>query len=188
MNGDDLDLDNVLDNYLTQLQTDVPGQPGAAAGMPGMMPDGLAGLGGAGLAGMAGMMQGGLPAGLLNPAGLYGGLQPSMLGLQAQQAAIICDGDDGECGAWDLDYYAQTARGNRAGDRIDQERHVVVDQRQPHPAAARLSAGRQELDRQIARLANRGHVGEKFGDFPALILLQILEIAGKDVGQEGVLE
>ena len=30
-------------------------------------------------------------------------------------------------------------RGDRRGDRIDQERHVVVDDRQPHPAAAARS-------------------------------------------------
>lgn len=82
---DDLDLDNVLDNYLTQLGQNDAG----AAAMAGMMPDGLAGLGGAGMGGMSGMMgmQGGMPAGLLNPAALYGGLPPNMLGMQ--QAAAM---------------------------------------------------------------------------------------------------
>lgn len=77
---DDLDLDKVLDNYLTQLGQNDAG----AAAMAGMMPDGLAGLGGAGMGGMSGMMgmQGGMPAGLLNPAALYGGLPPNMLGMQ----------------------------------------------------------------------------------------------------------
>eukprot|EP00775_Hariotina_reticulata_P012515 gene12515-12649_t len=53
---EDLDLDNVLDNYLTQLHSDVPGNNAAVqGGGMGLMPDGLNGLGGANLAGMAGL-------------------------------------------------------------------------------------------------------------------------------------
>ena len=36
----------------------------------------------------------------------------------------------------------QVARGDRVGDRVDQERHVVVDDRDPHPPPAGLAAGR----------------------------------------------
>lgn len=29
--------------------------------------------------------------------------------MRASEALIFCDGDDGDCGAWELDYYAQNA-------------------------------------------------------------------------------
>jgi hypothetical protein len=29
--------------------------------------------------------------------------------MRASEALLHCDGEDGFCGAWDLDYYAQTA-------------------------------------------------------------------------------
>jgi hypothetical protein len=29
--------------------------------------------------------------------------------MRADTPLLYCDGDDGDCGAWDLDYYAQTA-------------------------------------------------------------------------------
>ena len=41
----------------------------------------------------------------------------------------------------------QLAGGDRVGDGIDQERHVVVDDPDPHPSPAGLAAGR--FDRQL---------------------------------------
>lgn len=92
---EDLDLDNVLDNYLTQLHGDVPAS--AAAGMQApagsmqMMSDGLTGLGAAnmgamaGLVGMQGMLNQGMYAGMPGlqgmagmPMGLAGMQQPNM--------------------------------------------------------------------------------------------------------------
>ena len=50
--------------------------------------------------------------------------------------------------------------GDRIGDRVHQERHVVVDDRQAHAAAARLAAGRFEADGQLAAAA----LSRDFGD------------------------
>ena len=57
----------------------------------------------------------------------------------------------------------QLARGDRVGDRIDQERHVVVDDADPHPAVAGLAAGGFDRERELAALAVRGDLGEEFG-------------------------
>ena len=45
------------------------------------------------------------------------------------------------------------ARANRTGDRIDQERHVVIDDCKMHPAVPGLAPARGKLDRDVARLA-----------------------------------
>lgn len=97
---EDLDLDNVLDNYLTQLHGDAPagaaaGMQASTAGMP-MMADGLAALGGGNLGGMAGLvgmqgmlnhgMYGGM-AGLQGMAGMGMGMQQNNLAAAAAAAA-----------------------------------------------------------------------------------------------------
>ena len=55
-----------------------------------------------------------------------------------------------------------------AGHRIDQERHVVVDDRDPHPPVADLAAGRGEVDRDVARLAAGDDPGDQRGRFAAV--------------------
>ncbi|KAI8468794.1 MAG: hypothetical protein J3K34DRAFT_470571 [Monoraphidium minutum] len=77
MQGDDLDLDNVLDNYLVQLQGGMPGG-GMAGGMGGVPGGGMAGMAGAaGLGGMGGMDLAGLGGAGMNQMALagMGGLQ-----------------------------------------------------------------------------------------------------------------
>jgi hypothetical protein len=57
----------------------------------------------------------------------------------------------------------QSVRGDRRGDRIDKERHVVVNQRDPHETP--LVAGRGNHDGRFARFAHRGgfeHEGSGF--------------------------
>ena len=58
----------------------------------------------------------------------------------------------------------QLPRGDGVGDRIDQERHVVVDDADAHPAIARFAAGRLDRQREFAALAALGgDLGEEFG-------------------------
>ena len=49
----------------------------------------------------------------------------------------------------------QAARGERVGDRIDQERHVVIDDSDPHPAMAERPAERFEPDQGDCPAARR---------------------------------
>ena len=72
----------------------------------------------------------------------------------------------------------QLARGDRIGDRIDQERHVVVDDADPHPPPAGLAAGRFDRERDFAALPPRRDRGEEVGRF-ALVL------AGRSPGFAG---
>eukprot|EP00878_Enallax_costatus_P001368 GHUV01001517.1.p1 GENE.GHUV01001517.1~~GHUV01001517.1.p1 ORF type:complete len:589 (+),score=216.95 GHUV01001517.1:638-2404(+) len=87
---EDLDLDNVLDNYLTQLHGDVPASAAAGMQAPGagmqMMGDGLAGLSTANFGGMAGLVG---MQGMLNQ-GMYGGMagMPNMAGMQMGLAGL----------------------------------------------------------------------------------------------------
>lgn len=87
---EDLDLDNVLDNYLTQLHGDVPGSAAGGMQAPGagmqMMGDGLAGLNAANIGGMAGLVG---MQGMLNQ-GMYGGMtgMPNMAGMQMGMAGL----------------------------------------------------------------------------------------------------
>ena len=57
----------------------------------------------------------------------------------------------------------QLAAGDRVGDRIDQERHVVVDDADPHPPPAGFAAGRLDRQRDLALAAAAGDLGEEFG-------------------------
>ena len=59
----------------------------------------------------------------------------------------------------------QLARRDRIGDGIDQERHVVVDDADAHPAIAGLAAGGFDRQRKLAALAAGGDLGEEFRGF-----------------------
>ena len=64
---------------------------------------------------------------------------------------------------------------------FDQERHVVVDDADPHPAIAGLAAGRFDRQRKFAALARRGDLGEEFGGLALGFAAQSLGFAGKRV-------
>ena len=51
--------------------------------------------------------------------------------------------------------------GDGVGDAVDQERHVVVDDAQPHPPPAGLAAGRFEADRDLALAPLGGDLGDE---------------------------
>ena len=52
-------------------------------------------------------------------------------------------------------------RGDGVGDRIDQERHVVVDDADPHPPPARFAAGRFDRKRDFAACAGARDLGQE---------------------------
>ena len=79
----------------------------------------------------------------------------------------------------------EAARGDRAGDRIDQERHVVIDDADPHPPLAEPRAGRFEPDQRDARLALAGAVGDEGGGGAAILRAEIVELAGKGAAAQG---
>src|SRR3546814_13643721 len=71
-------------------------------------------------------------------------------------------------------------RVDRRCDRIEQERHVVIDDREPHPARARRVA-RQRLDREprLARLASFGGRRDERGRFLLLGFAEGVKLGGK---------
>ncbi|KAF6254507.1 hypothetical protein COO60DRAFT_1703290 [Scenedesmus sp. NREL 46B-D3] len=127
---EDVDLDNVLDNYLTQLHGDVPGSAGVQVQAPGMMmPDGLVGLGGqmggmGGLLGMQGMGQAGLFAGMQGMPGLAGmqgmGGMPGIQQIDMAAAAAAAAGAGGSGGGRTSGGKGKAggARGRRPGDKV----------------------------------------------------------------------
>jgi len=75
----------------------------------------------------------------------------------------------------------ELVRGDRVGDGVDQERHVVVDDRHPHPALARLAAGRLDLQRQLAPLPLRRDLGEELRRLALRLPIEIVGFAGQCV-------
>jgi hypothetical protein len=77
----------------------------------------------------------------------------------AQQLAVLVaiDADDRVKQPMDR----QLPLGNGVGHRIDQERHVVVDHADAHPAPAGLAADRLNGERQLAAAALLGDLGEE---------------------------
>ena len=75
-------------------------------------------------------------------------------------------------------------RGDRVGDRIHQERHVVVDDADAHPAMAGLAAGRLDRDLELARLAPRRDLGEELGRFALSFSRQAMGLAGQGVARQ----
>ena len=75
----------------------------------------------------------------------------------------------------------QLPGGDRIGDRIHQERHVVVDDADAHAALARLAAGRFDGQCELAGFPLRGDLGEEFGGGPLGLAPKALGFAGKRV-------
>jgi hypothetical protein len=89
----------------------------------------------------------------------------------------------------------QAAGGDRLGDGIDQEGHVVVDDADPHPPLAEPRAGGFDPHEGAAGLAAVGAAGDEGGGGAAILGPELLELpwqgagaerAGKAVDQAGV--
>uniref|UniRef100_A0A383VF89 BZIP domain-containing protein n=1 Tax=Tetradesmus obliquus TaxID=3088 RepID=A0A383VF89_TETOB len=147
---EDVDLDNVLDNYLTQLHGDVPASGGVQGQAPGMMmPDGLAGLGGQ-MGGMGGLlgMQGGM-----GQAGMFAGMQGmqgmgGLAGLQGmggmpgmQMAAAGMDGSGGGRTSGDKGK-AGGPRGRRASEKVASK--AAADDSDAQSSDGSASSGEQK--------------------------------------------
>ena len=78
----------------------------------------------------------------------------------------------------------EAARGDRAGDAVDQERHVLVDRDQPHPPAPGFAAGRFDLDRGRALAPDGGGGGDELGGFAQLLPVQAFGLAGKRIARQ----
>jgi hypothetical protein len=80
----------------------------------------------------------------------------------------------------------EAARGERVGDRIDQERHVVVDDADPHPAVAEHSAQRFEPDQGEAGRTARGAGGEELGGGEPVLVGEADDLARQGAVDEGM--
>ena len=67
------------------------------------------------------------------------------------------------------------------GDGVDQERHVVVDDADAHPAVAGLAADGFDRQRKLARLAARGEGGEEFRGITFGFAAEALGLPGERV-------
>jgi hypothetical protein len=73
----------------------------------------------------------------------------------------------------------QSAPGDRACDRIDQEGHVVIGDADPHPPLAEPCACGFEADQSDAGRAARGAGGDELGGRAAILGAEIVELAGQ---------
>ena len=73
----------------------------------------------------------------------------------------------------------QAAPGDRAGDRIDQEGHVVIGDADPHPPLAELGADRFEPDEGDAVRPPVGAAGDELGRRRRVLVGEIGELAGQ---------
>ena len=73
----------------------------------------------------------------------------------------------------------QAARGDRAGDRIDQEGHVVIDDADPHPALAELAAERFQPDQRDAGRPALGAAGDEARRPRGILVGEVVELAGQ---------
>ena len=74
---------------------------------------------------------------------------------------------------------AELAAIELVGDRIDQEGHVVVDQRDPHEAAGGAFAQRLDRDTGLAGLARIGGAAKERGGGSDRRLIKSLALAGQ---------
>ena len=71
--------------------------------------------------------------------------------------------------------------GDHVGDRIDEERHVVVDDPDPHTAAPGLSSGRLDLEGDVAALPACGDLGKEFRGFPLSFARQAVGLSRQGI-------
>jgi hypothetical protein len=82
----------------------------------------------------------------------------------------------------------QAARRDRAGDRVDQERHVVIDDADAHPAMAELGAERFQPDQRRAGGPAHCAGGDELGRLPAIFLGEAFELAGQRAAAQQMAE
>ena len=80
----------------------------------------------------------------------------------------------------------QLARGNGVGDRIDQERHVIVDDRHPHAPTSGLTAGRFKPQHQLAAAAAGGDIGDERRRFDLFVGGEAIKLTRKRIAQKRV--
>ena len=80
----------------------------------------------------------------------------------------------------------EAAGGERVGDRIDQEGHVVVDDADPHPAMAERAAERLDPDEGDAGRPAGGAGGDELGGGDPVGVGELGELAGKGAVDERV--
>ncbi len=71
--------------------------------------------------------------------------------------------------------------GNRSGNAVDEERHVLVDGDQPHPAPAGFASCRFDPDRRCPGRADRRHGGNELRRLLLLLGLETLGFAGESI-------
>jgi hypothetical protein len=80
--------------------------------------------------------------------------------------------------------------GNGSGNAVDEERHVLVDGNQPHPAAPGFATGRFDADSGGPWRADRGGGGDELGGLALLLAIESHGFAGKRIrrqrGADGV--
>jgi len=77
---------------------------------------------------------------------------------------------------------------DRAGDAVDEERHIVVDEHQAHAAMPRLAAGRLDPQGQCAGFADRRGVGDERGRAALLIRAEPFNFPRQRIAQECLAE
>ena len=80
----------------------------------------------------------------------------------------------------------QVRRGYRAGDRIDQKRHVIIDDGEPHPPLCRAAGHGFERDGRLARNACQRSAGnEQRRGIPGVGATILILVGQRAVAQRG---
>ena len=79
----------------------------------------------------------------------------------------------------------QAASGDRAGDRIDEKRHVVVDDADAHAAAAELSADRFQPDQSDAGRTAGGAGGDELGRGATVAFVEAFQLVSQRALAQG---
>ena len=74
--------------------------------------------------------------------------------------------------------------GDHRGDAVDQKGHVVVDDAEAHHPAAGLTPHRLKPDRDLARFAGRGDLGDELGGLVALGIGETQGLAGQSAAHQ----